>query len=122
MLTRHFPRVFVCAVALLQILQAYPVAGSQLAFGTFLVIPTALCCLRDGLVELLPAPGRRELSHAALLIVVALTTSLYVRKRFFFTKLTCLMPPLPSGRRPTKTSADTGGSLQLHRAEARSNV
>ena len=80
MLTDHFPRAFVCAVALLQILQAYPVAGSQLAFGTFLMIPTALCCLRDGLLELLPAPDGRKLSYAALLIVVALTTSLYVRK------------------------------------------
>ena len=52
-----FPRAILCLVAAWQGLQAYPVAGSQVAIGTFLFIPVYSLCLYDAI-----ATFTRELS------------------------------------------------------------
>jgi hypothetical protein len=54
MISGGLRRIFVCSVASMQILQAYPIAGSQTAFGSFLMVPLALCGVGEGLKELLP--------------------------------------------------------------------
>ena len=43
------PRLVLCFLAVLQLLIAYPVAGSQTLFGTFLLLPVAAVCLGDAL-------------------------------------------------------------------------
>src|SRR5262249_6796079 len=45
-------RLVLCLLAALQPLQAYPVAGSQISFGTLLLIPAAVTCLGDVLSDL----------------------------------------------------------------------
>jgi hypothetical protein len=42
-------RLVLCFLAVLQTLIAYPVPGSQIAFGTFLLLPVAAACLGDAL-------------------------------------------------------------------------
>jgi hypothetical protein len=49
----NLARLVLACVAALQILQAYPVAGSQVAFGTFTIVPAAIVCIGDGLSWLL---------------------------------------------------------------------
>jgi hypothetical protein len=43
----RFARVVLCLLAVLQPLQAFPRAGSQIFFGTLLLIPAAVTCLGD---------------------------------------------------------------------------
>ncbi|HWN97144.1 MAG TPA: hypothetical protein VNT99_19090 [Methylomirabilota bacterium] len=47
--TQSFARVFLCLAAACQALQAYPVAGTQIANATFLLVMTYALCLTDGL-------------------------------------------------------------------------
>lgn len=47
--TRGFGRAVLCTVAVLNSLQAYPVAGSQLSLAIVPVIPVGAVCLHDGL-------------------------------------------------------------------------
>jgi hypothetical protein len=67
---RRFARVFLPALALLQTLHAYPVAGSQIAWASFLLVPVGAVCIADGLRELRDlserAPGGRSLAGFAL--------------------------------------------------------
>ena len=49
---QQFARALLGTLAVLNSLQVYPVAGSQLTFGTVLVILVAAVCLHDGLVAL----------------------------------------------------------------------
>ncbi len=48
----RFVRLFVPALAVLQALHAYPVAGSQVRWSTFLFIMVGAVCISDGLSEL----------------------------------------------------------------------
>jgi len=54
MTSGQFPRTFACSVASLQILQAFPIPGSQAAFGTFFLVPISVCALPEAFKELLP--------------------------------------------------------------------
>jgi len=45
----RFPRVFLCFLAAFETLQAYPVAGVQVAWASILVIPVALVCIADSI-------------------------------------------------------------------------
>ncbi len=45
----RFARVFIVALAVLQSLHAYPVAGSQAAWSVMLFVPVGALCIRDGL-------------------------------------------------------------------------
>jgi hypothetical protein len=47
-----FPRYFACQVALLDMLQAYPVNGSQSSVAGAMSLPWAFYCIFDGLTEL----------------------------------------------------------------------
>jgi hypothetical protein len=49
---RRFIRLFVPALAVLQVLHAYPVAGSQIEWGALLLVVVGAVCLGDGLAEL----------------------------------------------------------------------
>jgi hypothetical protein len=59
-----FARVFLPALALLQALHAYPVSGSQVDWGSFLIIPVGAICFGDGLYQItnhaLAASGTRR--------------------------------------------------------------
>jgi hypothetical protein len=46
-LERLFPRTVLCLVGVLQLLIAYPVAGSQRAWASLLMIPVLIVCLAD---------------------------------------------------------------------------
>jgi hypothetical protein len=79
-------RRLLAPLAALQILQAYPVAGTQVAWGSFLMVPAALLCLRDAAVGLtaarrLPAGawGVRFASTAALLALSLSVASFFPR-------------------------------------------
>src|SRR5207249_1260001 len=43
-----FARSFLCLMAAWQSLQAYPIAGTQVATATILLVPVYAICLRDG--------------------------------------------------------------------------
>ena len=47
-----FLRVLIPALAALQFLHAYPMPGSQLAWGSFLLVPVAAICVSDGIGEI----------------------------------------------------------------------
>jgi hypothetical protein len=49
---RRFVRLFVPALAVLQVLHAFPVAGSQIRFAAFLLVAVGAVCIGDGLAEL----------------------------------------------------------------------
>jgi hypothetical protein len=74
----RFPRYLLAALAVVQILHAYPIAGSQIGFAAFLLAPIGLICIRDGFVDLLAANQQRldriyfTITHA---ILVYLTTA-----------------------------------------------
>jgi hypothetical protein len=55
----RFTRVFIPALAVLQGLQAYPVAGTQLKFGSLLFLVCGAVCFADGWSDL-EASGARE--------------------------------------------------------------
>jgi hypothetical protein len=60
----HLARLVMAAVAALQILQPYPLAGSQLAFGSLVVVAAAITCLADGLAWVRDAAGAGGLPAA----------------------------------------------------------
>jgi hypothetical protein len=70
-------RLVLCWVAVLEPLQAYPVAGSQVSFGTALHVLVGVVCLGDGVRwvrSLWPVLARREIQIAvpgAVLLAVA---------------------------------------------------
>jgi hypothetical protein len=51
------PRVFLCLAAAWQGLQGYPIAGTQVSLGTFLMIPVFTLCLADALRALAATKG-----------------------------------------------------------------
>lgn len=67
-----FPRLFLPVLAVLQALHAFPVAGSQVAWSTFLLIPVGALCVANGvrgLNEVLA--GERERRAVAAIGIVA---------------------------------------------------
>ena len=72
-----FPRAVICLLAALYLLTAYPVAGSQQAWATMLLIPAAILNLADAwsVLELRAHPGVRRATQAALLGVVVVAYS-----------------------------------------------
>jgi hypothetical protein len=58
-------RLVMACVAALQILQIYPVPGSQLAFGSLPVVPAGLICLADGFAWFRATTDSVGLAHAA---------------------------------------------------------
>jgi hypothetical protein len=61
----RFLRVVVCHIAVLQVLHAYPVAGSQVAFGTFLLVFVGGMCIADGVAEARSLVGSTESRRAS---------------------------------------------------------
>ncbi|HEX5593373.1 MAG TPA: hypothetical protein VFX35_08500 [Solirubrobacterales bacterium] len=56
-----FPRLLMPSLAVLQALHAFPVAGSQIAWSAFLLIPVGAICVANGVRGLARAPfGERE--------------------------------------------------------------
>ncbi len=45
-------RAFVVALAAMEVLQVFPVAGAQISWGTVLLVPAGMLCLSDGLAPL----------------------------------------------------------------------
>jgi hypothetical protein len=76
---RSLARWGVACVALLQVLHAFPVAGSQLAWATFLCVPvfvSGLFELRDSLPSLFPNLGRRLVQAGGMTLVLAVIVQL----------------------------------------------
>jgi hypothetical protein len=73
-----FVRAFLPALAVLQLLHAYPVAGSQIGWGVLALVPVGGICVGDAIRELAPAlrarigpiPARAALAVPAILFLV----------------------------------------------------
>ena len=83
---QSFVRRLLAALAVLQGIHAYPVAGSQIGFASFLLVPIGLICLKDGfsIVVRTRPPAVRLASGAvvgAFLLFLTTSTilSLYIR-------------------------------------------
>ena len=68
---RYFTLRILAALTVLQVLHAYPVAGSQIGFASFLLVPASLICVGAGLRTLL-ITGRRTVS-----LTIAATVSAF---------------------------------------------
>jgi hypothetical protein len=75
----RFIRVAVCTVGMTQVLHAYPVTGSQVQFGTFLLVLVGAMCIADAAAEVRSLRELRESAWpssartaAAILMVVVL--------------------------------------------------
>jgi hypothetical protein len=66
-------RSILVVVAILQILQAYPVAGTQVVVGTFLIVPAVLVCVVD-----VRAFAAERLSNASLAAAVVAAAAVAV--------------------------------------------
>jgi len=93
-----FPRALVCLTGLTEALQVYPIAGSQMSNGSFLMLPAAAVCLGDGLTALrrgLPAGLRiRWAPAAATLLTVVLVFALHARQSNRFERRYAAYAPL----------------------------
>lgn len=92
-----FPRAILCLLAAWQALQGYPVAGSQVATGTFLFIPVCSLCLHDAILTFM-----RERRTARHLLRFSPRSGLLLRA-LAFAALFCLFaaqwcPSLPEWR------------------------
>jgi hypothetical protein len=82
--SRQFPRLVLAWLAVLQPLQVYPVAGSQVRCGTILALLCGLVSLGDAtawLVAMAPARSRRFISAVTAILVLA-AAGLAVRSEF----------------------------------------
>jgi hypothetical protein len=80
--SRRLARLILCWVAVLQPLQAFPISGSQLFFGTVVHLVVGVVCLADGmrwLGSLSGMLGRRELrvSAAGILLLAVMGCSVW---------------------------------------------
>lgn len=74
-----FPRLLIPLLAVLQALHAFPVAGSQVAWSTFLLIPVGALCVANGVRGLARGIGSgRELRAAVAVGAVGAATMLAV--------------------------------------------
>lgn len=65
-------RVFVVALAVMEVLQVFPVAGAQISWATVLLVPAGMLCLSDGLAPLF-ATARTESAWRKAPIYVAMS-------------------------------------------------
>jgi hypothetical protein len=71
----------VCHIAVLQVLHAFPVSGSQVVFGNFLLVLVGGLCIADGVIEAraflgslaTPASVRKMAKPVAGLLIAAMT-------------------------------------------------
>jgi hypothetical protein len=68
-----FSRALVPAIAILQSLHAFPVAGSQQAFAAVFLVPVGAICISDGLLQLGLEPVRRQLAGGLLLLGIGVS-------------------------------------------------
>jgi hypothetical protein len=69
-------RVALAAIAVLEGLLAYPVAGAQVRWASLLIVPAGVLCLHDGLRELRPFAERRRRWSAARLGSIAVVVGI----------------------------------------------
>ena len=117
-----FPRAILCLLAAWQGLQAYPVAGTQIAVGTFLFIPAYSLCLHDAISTFTLEPW-----SVRLLLRFSPRTGLLLRG-LAFAALFCLFaaqwcPPLPQWRYYASLSPlDLPGAHYLRLPEDKANA
>src|SRR5207249_10649151 len=80
-------RAVLCAIAVLQTLYAYPIAGSQLRFISIALMVVALICLGDALAYLwewwpFPAARPAHFAGAATTAVLTLVTLVYLASSY----------------------------------------
>jgi hypothetical protein len=66
-----FARALVAAMAILQSLQAFPVAGSQIAWSALALVPVGAICVSDGLDQLGLAQARAQVAAAVVFLALA---------------------------------------------------
>jgi hypothetical protein len=71
--TLDFARALVPALAILQSLAAFPVAGSQLALGAVFLVPVGAICIGDGLIQVGLTRIRRQVATALLLLALGVS-------------------------------------------------
>jgi hypothetical protein len=71
--TLDFARALLPAIAILQSLHSFPVAGSQTAWAALTLVPAGAICIADGLVQL--GLTRARLQLASLLVFLTLAVS-----------------------------------------------
>jgi len=76
--TARFVRLFVPALAILQVLHAYPVPGSQIWFSAFLFVVVGAVCVSDGLSEFGVSALSLRLPAARLATAGALGVAIWV--------------------------------------------
>jgi hypothetical protein len=101
-----FSQAFACAIASLQILQAYPIPGSQTVFGTLFFIPVGLCGVSESLKEILPNWSwvRPKLAEAVIWTFVGVLSVGWVfvsKKRYY----SCVPVNFP-GAKPIRMAPD----------------
>ena len=74
----RFVRLFIPALAILQVLHAYPVPGSQIWWSVFLFISLGAICVSDGLTELGVSSFSLRLPNARLATAGALGMAIWV--------------------------------------------
>jgi len=109
----RFSRTFLCLAAAWQILQAYPVAGTQVAIATFLAVLVYSLCLYDAILALAKAP-----SMASQLVTITPQTALLFKFLLFVSLLAfegkwCL-PVDYWSRRASMPAVDLAGTRLLH--------
>ena len=71
--TLDFARALVPAVAVLQTLQAYPVAGSQVTFSTLVFVAVGAICISDGSVQLGLSGVKLQLATALVFLTLSVS-------------------------------------------------
>jgi len=66
-----FARVLLAAMAIVQALQAFPVPGAQIAYGSLPLVPLGGVCIHDGLRQLGLVSMTRQVAAAGLFAVIA---------------------------------------------------
>lgn len=84
-----FPRVFLVVAAILQPLQIFPIAGTQMNYGSFLMVLVGVVCIHDALKEFkrfYPNSLGKPIPQAVFVIVMGATIISYSAFRLFDAK------------------------------------
>jgi hypothetical protein len=102
----RYHRVMIPALAVLESLQAYPVAGTQLSLVALLLVPVGAMVLNDGITGL-RTPGAARLAPAALLVAgLALALNGFLAESQFAAESPSGLPGAESVRMPAQQAAN----------------
>lgn len=113
-----FPRIFIAALAAMELLQAYPVAGSQLVVGASPFLLWAFVCMHDGLTRLLQRLATQKRSPPHLIetpvSAIAALVSVVIIAAMFATGRLRSAYPFPASSLPGSSSLHPPPELEVH--------